>query len=114
MKSQGRGSHSARHAEQERRARRFWGTLILRRLVDEVPVNQIAREFTSENYEVTVADIGRLQEESAYLASMNAVMCERMGWADMQVRIALPWPDRNSILDLGDLIRYLFFLSFLN
>ena len=73
----------------------------MRRLVDEVPVNQIAREFTSENYEVTVADIGRLQEESAYLASMNAVMCERMGWADMQVRIALPWPDRNSILDLG-------------
>ncbi|UPR00185.1 DNA-directed DNA polymerase [Chloropicon primus] len=76
------GSYNADEKNKEWRAKRFYWALILRELVRETNLAEIAK-----GYGVSQSQIQVLQERSVYFASMCGLMCERLGWTDMQALI---------------------------
>ena len=83
QKSQGLTRGSAKNnIEQERVATRLYGALILRDLMEEKNVGEVASDF-----KVSASHVHSLQDLSSMFASMNSVMCERLGFSDMEALI---------------------------
>ena len=74
-----RGSHAEEEEEKRRKATRLYSALILRDLVREVEPMEISKSFG-----VTVSQVHVLQELTVVMASMTIVMCQRLGWGDME------------------------------
>ncbi|KAF5825747.1 hypothetical protein DUNSADRAFT_7203, partial [Dunaliella salina] len=69
--------------EDERIARKFFVALVLHEVINEVPMDAVAKK-----YEMTRSAIARLQENATKAAGMVSSFCSQMGWSDLEHLVA--------------------------
>eukprot|EP00210_Caulerpa_lentillifera_P002913 g2781.t1 len=67
---------------EERNARRFYAAMILRDLINEIPLSEICHRF-----DVTAGTVESLQEKSHRYATMTAAFCASLGWTPLKAMI---------------------------
>ncbi|KAK3098715.1 hypothetical protein FSP39_022356 [Pinctada imbricata] len=60
--------------------KRFWTALMLHDLVQEMPLNEVARKYNCNK-----GQLQSLQQSSATFAGMVTVFCRRLGWCNLEL-----------------------------